>query len=262
LKIIYWQLLISINKINNLKYFVWKDWRLDQLGLGLSLGRSSGSGRVDGSRSIGDWLNVVGLLGISVVDLLAHLLGEGQLNGGAGGGSQLGDALVDDLDVILDLGDGDALVLGQVLAGDSGQVNGLVNTGLDGLGVGNSDGGEDGGDDWAVVASLLGDLLAVVVTVAVVSVSRGWLAHSHHLGVADPLEGDLNSLGGGVLALLLVVVGADLVLDNLDALRADGSGDIVALLSVNDLLDWELNWSADSLESWGADLSSLNNILN
>jgi len=225
-------------------------------------------GSVGGSRSVGDWLrgliglHRVGLLSVSVVDLLADLLGEGQLDGGAVGGSELGDALLDDGDVILDLRDGDALVLGQVLAGDPGQGDGLVDTGLDGLGVGNSDGGEDGGDDGAVVASLLGDLLAVVVAVAVVSVSRGWLAHSHHLGVADPLEGDLDSLGGGLLGLLLVVVDADLVLDNLDALRADGSGDVIALLDVNDLLDWELDWGADSLESWGANLSSLNNILN
>jgi len=58
------------------------------------------------------------------------------------------------------------------------------------------------------------------------------------------------------------VVDADLVLHNLDALRADGSGDVIALLDIDDLLDWELNWGADSLESWGANLSSLNNILN
>ena len=225
-------------------------------------GSSSGSGSVGRGRGVGDGLNVVGLLGVAVVDLLAHLLGQGQLDGGAVGGSQLGDALLDDGDVILDLGDGDALVLDQVLAADSGQGDGLVDTGLDGLGVGNGDGGEDGGDDRAVVASLLGDLLAVVVAVAVVSVAGSWLAHSHHLGVADPLEGDLDSLGGGVLALLLVVVGADLVLDDLDALRADGSGDVVALLNIDDLLDWELDWGADSLESWGANLSSLNNILN
>jgi len=225
-------------------------------------------GSVGRSRSVGDWLrgliglHRVGLLSVSVVDLLADLLGEGQLDGGAVGGSELGDALLDDGDVILDLRDGDALVLGQVLAGDPGQGDGLVDTGLDGLGVGNSDGGVGGGDDGAVVASLLGDLLAVVVAVAVVSVSRGWLAHGHHLGVADPLEGDLDSLGGSLLGLLLVVVDADLVLDNLDALRADGSGDVIALLDVNDLLDWELDWGADSLESWGANLSSLNNILN
>jgi len=29
------------------------------------------------------WLDIMGLLSVSVVDLLAHLLGEGELNGGA-----------------------------------------------------------------------------------------------------------------------------------------------------------------------------------
>ena len=225
---------------------------------------SWGSGGVGRLRSIGGLWGVGGLhlQGVAVVDLLADLLGEGQLDSLAVGGSKSRDTLVNGLSDGLDLGDGDALVLGQVLTADPGQGDGLVDTGLDGLGVGNGDGGVGGGDDGAVVASLLGDLLAVVVAVAVVAVSWGWLAHGHHLGVADPLEGDLDSLGGGLLALLLVVVGADLVLDNLDALGADGSGDVIALLDVNDLLDWELHWGADSLESWGANLSSLNNILN
>ena len=80
--------------------------------------------------------------------------------------------------------------------------------------------------------------------------------------VAFSLEGDLNSLGIGVLLLLLVGVGTDLILLNLDALRADSSGDGVALLSVDDLLDGKFNWGTDSLESWGANLSRLNNILN
>ena len=223
-------------------------------------------GSVGRSRSVGDWLrgliglHGVGLLSVAVVDLLADLLGQGQLNGGAVGGSQLGDALLDDGDVILDLGDGDALVLGQVLAGDPGQGDGLVNTGLDGLGVGNGDGGVGGGDDGAVVASLLGDLLAVVVTVAVVSVSRGWLADGHHLGVADPLEGDLDSLGGGLLTLLLVVVDADLVIDSEERLCTNSPTDWVTLLSLHNDLHAHLGRGADSLESWSANLSSLNYI--
>jgi len=225
-------------------------------------------GSVGGGRSVGDWLrgliglHRVGLLSVAVVDLLADLLGEGQLNSGAVGGSQLGDALLDDLDVILDLGDGDALVLGQVLTADPGQGDGLVDTGLDGLGVGNSDGGEDGGDDGAVVASLLGDLLAVVVAVAVVAVSGGWLAHGHHLGVADPLEGDLDSLGGGVLSVLLVLVDTDLVINCEDTLCTDCPPDWVTLLSLYNDLDGHLSWRADLAVSWGANLSNLNYILN
>ena len=231
--------------------------------------RSLGLGSVGwGGGSVGDWLrglvglNIVSLLGVSVVDLLAHLLGEGQLNGLAVRGGELGDALLDGGDVLLDLGDGDTLLLGQILTGDSGQVDGLLDASLDGLGVGDSDGWVGLSHDGAVVAGLLSDLLAVVVAVAVVTISRGGLADSHHLGVADPLEGDDNGLGGRVLGLLGVGVGADLVLDNLDADFADGSGDGVAHLTVDDLLDGELDWVADGLESWGTDLDGLNDILN
>jgi len=208
------------------------------------------------------WLDIMGLLSISVVDLLADLLGEGELNGGARWGSQLGDALLNGGDGLLDLWDGDALLSGEVLARDDWEVNWLVDAGLDWLRVGNSDGWLNWGDNWGVVAGLLGNFLAVVVSVAVVSVSWGRLAHGHHLGVALSLEGDLNSLGIGVLLLLLVGVGTDLILFNLDALRADSSGDGVALLSVDDLLDGKFNWGTDSLESWGANFSGLNNILN
>ena len=209
-------------------------------------------------------LGVVGLgvVGIAVDKLDTHLLGEGQLNGLAVRGGKLGDALLDGGDVLLDLGDGDTLLLGQILTGDSGQVDGLLDASLDGLGVGDSDGWVGLSHDGAVVAGLLSDLLAVVVAVAVVTISRGGLADSHHLGVADPLEGDDNGLGGCVLGLLGGGVGADLVLDNLDADFADGSGDGVAHVTVDDLLDGELDWVADGLESWGTDLDRLNNILN
>jgi len=207
-------------------------------------------------------LDIMGVLSISVVDLLADLLGEGELNSGAGGGSQLGDALLHGGNSFLDLWDSDTFLSCEILAGDDWEVNWLVDAGLDWLRVGNSDGWLNWGDNWGVVAGLLGNFLAVVVSVAVVSVSWGRLAHGHHLGVALSLEGDLNSLGIGVLLLLLVGVGTDLILFNLDALRADSSGDGVALLSVDDLLDGKFNWGTDSLESWGANFSGLNNILN
>merc|ERR1719188_124433 len=126
---------------------------------------SSGGGSVGGLGSISGLGSVGGLhlQGVAVVDLLADLLGEGQLDSLAVGGSKSGHALVDGLSDGLDLGDGDALVLGQVLTADPGQGDGLVDAGLDGLGVGDGDGGVDHGDDGEVVASLLGDLLAVVV---------------------------------------------------------------------------------------------------
>ena len=196
----------------------------------------------------------------AVHDAAAHLLGEGELHGAAVGGAQLGDALLHGLHGVLDLGDHDALVGLDVLAGDDGQVNGLLDAGLDGLGVGHGHGGLVDSDHGGVVASLLGDLLAVVVAVAVVAVAGGGLAHGHHLDITDLLEGDGDGLGGGVLALLLVGVGADLVLDDLDALGADGGGDGVAELAVHDLLDGQLHVSAHGLEGGGAGLHGLNNI--
>ncbi len=77
------------------------------------------------------------VLGMAVDQLDADLLGEGQLDGLAGGSGQTGHTFVNRLGHGLDLGDGDALLLGEVLAGDSGELDGLVHTGLDGLGVHN-----------------------------------------------------------------------------------------------------------------------------
>ena len=46
----------------------------------------------------------------SVHNLLAHLLGEGELHSGAGGGSQLGDALLHGGNSFLDLWDSDTFL--------------------------------------------------------------------------------------------------------------------------------------------------------
>ena len=100
------------------------------------------------------------------------------------------------------------------------------------------------------------------MSVAVVSVSWGWLADGNHLGVTLLLVRNLNSLGSCGFSLLLVRVGADLVVDLLNALGTDGTGDWVALLYINNDLDGKLNWVADSLESRGANFSRFNNILN
>jgi hypothetical protein len=213
-------------------------------------------------RSISDWLRLIGVLSISVVDLLAHLLGEGQLNILAGGGSQGCDTLLEGLGDSLNLGDDDAFFLRQVLTADPGQEDGLVDTGLDGLWVDNINSRLHNSQNRDVIASLLGDLLAVVVAIAVVSVSWGWLAHGHHLGVTLLVEGNLNSLSGGGLSLGLVGVGADLVVDLLNALSTDSPGYSVTLLGVNDILAGQLNGSTDSLKSRGAHLGSLDNIEN
>ena len=88
-----------------------------------------------------------------------------------------------------------------------------------------------------------------------------WLADGDHLGVGLLLEGDLNGLGGGLLLLLLVPVGADLVGDLLNGLSAHGAGDIIAELLVNNDLDGQINVLANSLEGWGADLGDLSHVL-
>ena len=197
-------------------------------------------------RSIGDWLNIVGILGISIVDLLADLLGESKLNSLASRGSKLGDALLGTHGGVFDRWDSDALLLSEVLTADSWERDWLVDTGLDWLRVGNLNSWLNDGDNRDIVASLLGNLLAVVVSIAVVSISWGWLADSHHLGIALLGEGDLNSLGSCGFNLLLVRVGTDLVVDLLNALGTDSTCDWVALLSVNNDLDSKLNWAADS----------------
>jgi len=222
-------------------------------------GRGRSIGRL---RSVGRLRGVVLVLGVPVVDLLAHLLRQGQLDSLAGWSSQLGDALLEGLGYIFDLRDGDALLLGEVLARDPGQRDGLVHTGLDGLGVDDINGGLNNGEDGDVVASLLGDLLAVVVAVSVVAVSSVGLADSHHHVLALLVEGHLNGLGGGGLSLGLVGVGADLVVDLLSALGTDGAGDGVALLNILDALAAQLNGGADSIKGRGAHISNLNNIQN
>jgi hypothetical protein len=205
------------------------------------------------------WL---GLMGISVDQLNADLFGEGELDILASGGSQLGDALLDGLNGVLNLGNGDALVLSEILTADTGKRDGLVDTGLDGLGVGNGHINIDRGDDGNIVGSLLGNLLAVVVSIRSISVSLlSGLADSDHLDIVFFLEADLNSLGGGSLLLALVRVRADLVVDQLNGLSADGTGDIIAELNIDNALDGQVNILTDGLEGRCADLSDLSHIL-
>jgi len=167
---------------------------------------------------ISDWLNIVSVLSISIVDLLADLLGEGQLNVLASRCSQLSDTLLKGLRDLLNLRDGDALLLREILTADSWEGDGLVDTGLDGLGVHNINSWLHNSQDGDVVASLLGNLLAVVVAIAVSITLWLRLADGDHLGLTLLLEGDLHSLGGGGFSLWLVGVGADLIVDFLHAL--------------------------------------------
>lgn len=221
--------------------------------MGVSGGGSSGVGRL---------LMLGGIVGKSVHDLDTDLLGKGELNSLASGGSQGSDTLLESLRNNLDLWDSDTFLFGEVLAADSWERDWLVDTGLDWLRVGNLNSWLNRGNNRDIVASLLGNLLAVVVSVAVVSVSWGWLADGNHLGVALLVEGNLNSLGSGFFSLLLIRVGADLVINLLDALGTDSTGDWVALLYINNDLDSKFNWVADSLKSRGTNFGGFNNILN
>jgi len=213
-------------------------------------------------RSIGDWLNFMNIFSISIVDLLANLLGKSEINSLARWSSKLCDTFLFNFDIIHNLRNSDAFFSSEIFAADDNKVYWLVNTSLDWFRVGNLDSRLNRGNNWNIVASLLGDFLAVVVSVAVVSISWGGLADSDHLGVTFLVEGNLNSLGGGIFSLLLVRVGADLVIDFLNALSTDSASNIITLLFVYNDLDGKLNWIADSFESRGAYFSSFNNILN
>merc|ERR1712201_14296 len=199
------------------------------------------------SRSISDRLWLISILSISIVDLLADLLGEGQLNILAGRGSQSSDTLLKGLGDSLNLRNNNALLLRQVLTADSGEEDGLVDTGLNRLRVDNINSRLHNSEDRDIVASLLGNLLAVVVAIAVVSIAGSGLADSHHLGVTFLLERNLNSLGSSGLSLRLVRVGANFIVNFFDALRAHSPCDYVALLSVNNVEAGELHRVTDSL---------------
>jgi hypothetical protein len=205
----------------------------------------------------------LGLMSVSVDKFDADLLGQSEFNLLASGSSQLGLAFVDGLSGILNLGDGDAFLLGEIFTADAGQRDGLVDAGLDGLGVGHLDGNIDGGDDGHVVSGLLSDLLAVVVSVRVsitVSLVSG-LADGDHLDIGLLLEGDLNSLAGGVFVLLLVRIRADLLGDLFDRLSANSSGDSVAEFLVDNALDGQFDGLAGGLEGGGADFGDFSHIL-
>merc|ERR1712168_470240 len=132
-------------------------------------------------------------MGITVDKLNTDLLGKSQLNLLAGWRIQLSDTLLDRLNSILNLWDSDALVLSEVLAANNWQSNWLVNTGLDGLWVGNGHININWGHNRHVVLGLLGNLIAVVVSVTMsisMAISR-WLADSDHLDIGLLLKGDL-----------------------------------------------------------------------
>jgi len=217
-----------------------------------------------GGGGVGRFLVLGGIVGKSVHDLDTHLLGKGELNSLAGGGGQGCHTLLECFRNDLDLWDSDAFLFGEVFTADSWEGDWFVHAGLDWLRVGDGDSGFNNSHYRDIVTSLLGNLLAVVVSISTMSMSisvLGRLADCHHLSFALLVERNLNSLGGCFLILWLVRVGADLVVDLLNALGTDSTGDCVALLNILNALAGELDWVADCFQSWGAHLGSLYNIL-
>merc|ERR1719430_2483119 len=179
------------------------------------------------------------LVGKSVHDLDTDLLWEGQLDGLASGGSQCCQALLKSFRIILDLRDSDTFLFGEVFAADSWEGDGFV------------------------VAGLLGDLLAVVLSISVsmtISV-LGRLTHSHHLGLTLLVERNLHSLGSGDFTLRLIRVAADLVVDFFRAFSTDCTSYSVTLFSVNYSFNSKFYRSTFCFQSRGADLSQLNHVL-
>ena len=94
----------------------------------------------------------------------------------------------------------DGSFLRKVFARHNRQIDGLVNTGLDGFRVGNSDRHINRGDNGDIVGSFLGNFFAVVVSVATIAMSR--LADSDHLDVSLLFKSDLNGFGSSVFSFL------------------------------------------------------------
>ena len=206
------------------------------------------------------------LLSVAIDKLDTDLLGEGQLDLLAGRGSQFGDTLLNRLSGVGHFWNGNALVLDLVLTADTGQVDWLVDAGLDWLWVGHSDGDVDGGHDRDIVLGGLGHFVAVlVVAVSAMPItamaSIGWGTNGDHLDLGLLLETDLNGGSSGILILSFVVIAAHLVWNLLDGLSADSAGDIIAELPVHDYFDGQVDIVTDSLKGWGADLSNFSHVL-
>ena len=121
--------------------------------------------------AIGRFRLMVLFFSITIDKLNTDLFWEGQLNLLASWGSKLGDALLNGLSGVLDLWDGDALVLNLVLAADTGKEDGLVDTGLDWLRVGDSHRNINSSDNRNIIFSGLGHLIAVFVGVSSMTIA-------------------------------------------------------------------------------------------
>ena len=207
----------------------------------------------------------VSVFSMAINKLNTNLFGESKLHILASRGSKLGDALLRSFSGFFDLRNSDTLLSSQIFTRYSHQADWLVDTGLDWLRVGNLNSWLNNSYYRDIVASLLSNLLAVVMsvsTIATVSIAlRSWLADGHHLYLAFLCESNFNSLGICSLNPLLVRVGADLIVNLLNTLGTNSTGYWVALLFIHNFLNSKFYWVAHCLKSRGANLSRFNNIV-
>merc|ERR1712055_929795 len=116
--------------------------------------------------------------------------------------------------------------------------------------------GVNRGDNRDIVASLLGDLLTIVVSISLVSITRLGLADSDHLYITHLLECHLHSLGSCSLSLRLVGVATDFIVNLLSTLSTDSSCHSVTLLHILDTLTGQLNGVTASFKVGSTNLSS------
>merc|ERR550517_507388 len=144
------------------------------------------------------------------------------------------EALVLDLVLTLDLGDGDVL-------GDANLLGGRV-----GKAALDSEGGSDKGDLVGLGLVLLSTILMfTVVWVSITTtIARFWSGRTgcHLHGLRFVFVGDLGGLAVSDDVLPLVDVGADLPLDNSVGLFADGEDTVEAVVVVNNLLHRQGDW--------------------
>jgi len=210
------------------------------------------SGVVDNWDGVGN--NLVVLLPASL-----GVEGEGDLL--AAGLSDDDLLLVNGVGGIDELGNVEALVLNLVLALDLGDGDVLGNTDLLGGGVGKAAlDGERGSNKGDLVGLglvlLVAHLVLTVVGVSSVSVGRGLDSAGSDLhGLGLLLVGDLGGLAVSDDVLPLVDVGADLPLDNSVGLLADGEDTVEAVVVVNNLLHRQGDWGHLLGKSGHTDLS-------
>ena len=189
-------------------------------------------GVVDNGDSVGDHLVVLLPAGLGVKgegDLLAAGLSDDDLLlvNGVGGVDELGnvEALVLNLVLALDLGDGDVLGDAHLLGGRVGK------TALD------SKGSNDKGDLVGLGLVLVAHLVFAMVGVGSITVGRGLDSTGGDLhGLGLLVVGDLGGLAVSDDVLPLVDVGADLPLDNGVGLLTDGEDTVEAVVVVDHLL--------------------------